>query len=53
MAWCEMDPWAPINGISLERYAELSAELSGTQDPNAQAEIVGKLGVQRADWHAA
>lgn len=48
-----MDPWAPINGISLERYAELSAEVEGTQDPNAQAEIVGKLGVQRADWEAA
>src|SRR5690349_6874309 len=48
-----MDPWAPINGISLERYAELSAEVSDTQDPEKQAEIVGKLGVQRADWEAA
>jgi len=48
-----MDPWAPINGISLERYAELSAEVSETQDPEKQAEIVTKLGVQRADWEAA
>jgi hypothetical protein len=48
-----MDPWAPINGISLERYAELSAEVSDTQDPEKQAEIVGKLGVQRPDWEAA
>ncbi|MBN9161569.1 MAG: hypothetical protein BGO98_48945 [Myxococcales bacterium 68-20] len=48
-----MDPWAPINGISLERYAELSAEVDGTQDPEKQAEIVGRLGVQRADWEAA
>lgn len=48
-----MDPWAPINGISLERYAELSAELDGATDPNVQAEIVGKLGVARPDWEAA
>ena len=48
-----MDPWAPINGISLERYAELSAEVADTQDPEKQAEIVGKLGVARADWEAA
>lgn len=48
-----MDPYAPINGISLERYAELSADCSDTQDPNAQAEIVAKKGVGRADWDAA
>ena len=48
-----MDPYAPINGISLERYAELSADCSDTQDPNQQAEIVAKKGVQRADWEAA
>lgn len=48
-----MDPYAPINGISLERYAELAADCSDTQDPNAQAEIVAKKGVQRADWEAA
>jgi hypothetical protein len=48
-----MDPYAPINGISLERYAELSADCSDTQDPNQQAEIVAKKGVSRADWEAA
>lgn len=48
-----MDPWAPINGISLDRYAELSAEVSDTQDPEKQAAIVAQLGVQRADWEAA
>src|SRR5688572_27741305 len=48
-----MDPYAPINGISLERYAELSAEIDGITDPNQQAEAIGKLGVQRADWEAA
>jgi hypothetical protein len=48
-----MDPWAPINGISLERYAELSAEVEGRQDPVKQAEIVGRLGVARPDWEAA
>jgi hypothetical protein len=48
-----MDPYAPINGISLERYAELAADCSDTQDPNQQAEIVSKKGVSRADWEAA
>lgn len=48
-----MDPWAPINGISLERYAELSAEVTGENDRDKQAAIVGALGVQRADWEAA
>jgi hypothetical protein len=51
--WPRMDPYAPINGISLERYAELSAEIDGITDPNQQAEAIGKLGVQRADWEAA
>jgi hypothetical protein len=48
-----MDPYAPINGISLERYAELSAEVAHTQDPEQQAQVVGQLGVARADWDAA
>lgn len=48
-----MDPWAPIQGITLERYAELSAEIEGTQDPERQAEIVARLGVTRPDWEAA
>lgn len=48
-----MDPWAPINGISLERYAELAADVSDTQDPAKQAEIVGQKGIGAADWEAA
>ncbi len=48
-----MDPYAPINGISLERYAELCAEVADTQDPARQTEIVGRFGVSRADWEAA
>jgi hypothetical protein len=50
-----MDPnMQPINGISLERYAELSALVSdaGT-DADAQAKIVEGAGVSRADWEAA
>jgi hypothetical protein len=48
-----MDPYAPINGISLERYAELCADVEGTQDPEKQAEIVSRSGVSRTDWEAA
>ncbi|AKV01081.1 hypothetical protein AKJ09_07744 [Labilithrix luteola] len=48
-----MDPYAPINGISLERYAELCADVSETQDPDRQAEIVAQKGVTRTDWEAA
>lgn len=48
-----MDPYAPIHGISLERYADLGAELDGITDPDAQAQKVGELGVSRQDWEAA
>ncbi|MCK6590310.1 MAG: hypothetical protein HUU21_29110 [Polyangiaceae bacterium] len=48
-----MDPYAPINGISLERYAELGAELDGITDPDEQKRKVGSLGVSAADWDAA
>jgi len=48
-----MDPYAPINGISLEQYAELSADVSETQDPEKQAEIVAQKGISRTDWDAA
>jgi hypothetical protein len=48
-----MDPYAPVNGISLERYAELAADVSDTQDADKQAEIVAKKGVSRQDWEAA
>lgn len=48
-----MDPNAPINGVSLERYAELAAELDGIDDPQAQTAKVGELGVSAGDWNAA
>jgi hypothetical protein len=48
-----VDPYAPINGISLERYAELGAELDGITDPAAQVRKVGALGVAAGDWEAA
>jgi hypothetical protein len=49
-----MDPFAPINGISLEMYAELGAAVSDcTNDPERQAQIVASMGVNRADWEAA
>ncbi|HEY1694374.1 MAG TPA: hypothetical protein VGG39_19530 [Polyangiaceae bacterium] len=48
-----MDPYAPINGISLERYAELGAELDGITNPSEQAAKVATLGVNGPDWDAA
>lgn len=47
------DPYAPIQGISLERYAELGAELDGITDDQAQIAKVAQLGVSAADWTAA
>lgn len=45
---------SPIRGISLERYAELSAEITDVaQDPEACARKVEALGVARADWEVA
>jgi hypothetical protein len=44
----------PINGISLERYADLGAAVAGHEnDPEACVRIVGEEGVSRADWEAA
>ena len=48
-----VDPYSPINGISLERYAELGAELDGITDTNAQKAKVATLGVSGPDWDAA
>ncbi len=49
-----MDPFAPINGISLERYAELGAIVSDHVNDRAKcAELVEKEGVRREDWDAA
>ncbi len=50
----DMDPMSPIQGISLQRYAELSAEVTDViHEPDACARIVEGLGVSRADWEAA
>lgn len=44
----------PINGITLERFAELGAEVADSvNDPEACARIVESKGVARADWEAA
>lgn len=49
-----MDPFAPINGISLERYAELGAALDGKDDDKAgTAAVLQAEGVSQADWDAA
>jgi hypothetical protein len=49
-----MDPFAPINGISLERYAELGALISDCyQDRDQVLAIVDAQGVRRDDWEAA
>ena len=48
-----MDPYAPINGISLERYAELGAALDGVTDPGEQEKVVAEHGIAAADWNAA
>jgi hypothetical protein len=48
-----MDAFAPINGISIERYADLGAEVDGITDAAEQAKKVGALGVAAADWEAA
>jgi hypothetical protein len=48
-----MDPYAPIGGISLERYAELGAELDGITDPGEQTKKVVSLGVDAGAWDAA
>lgn len=51
----QMDPnFAPIHGISLERYAELGADIAGLEnDPEAQARVVQQQGIARSDWEAA
>ncbi len=45
---------APIQGISLERYADLGAALDGTDDkPDEMRRILGAEGISEADYHAA
>ena len=49
-----MDPFEPINGISLERYADLGAALDGKEkDKKAVAEILAAEGVSAEDYEAA
>ena len=50
-----MDPaMEPINGIDLERYADLAAAIEGKEQDKAEvARIMGEEGVQVADWEAA
>lgn len=49
-----MDPFAPIQGISLERYAELGAALDGLdKEPARQAEVLRQEGVLPSDYEAA
>ncbi len=49
-----MDPFAPINGISLERYADLGAALDGLdKDKKGTAEVLAKEGVTVEDYEAA
>jgi len=49
-----MDPFAPINGISLERYADLGAALDGKdKDKKATEETLQAEGVSVADYEAA
>src|SRR5580658_5576817 len=50
-----MDPsLTPIQGISLERFAELGAEVADSvNDQDACARIVESNGVSRANWEAA
>ena len=44
----------PINGISLERYADLGAALDGTNnDPEAVRRVLAAESVAEADWEAA
>lgn len=49
-----MDPFAPINGISLERYADLGAALDGKDKDKAGTEaVLAAEGVTVQDYEAA
>src|SRR5262245_24925270 len=44
----------PINGISLERYADLGAAIADFMDnPKKVAEVIASEGVRLEDWEAA
>ncbi|MBM4376551.1 MAG: hypothetical protein FJ095_15825 [Deltaproteobacteria bacterium] len=48
-----MNPYAPIQGISLERYADLGAELDGIEGEAEKEAKIASLGVPLDDWRAA
>lgn len=49
-----MDPFAPIAGLSLARYADLSADVAVARgDALKIGEALGKAGVTAADWERA
>lgn len=49
-----MDPFAPVQGISIEQFAELSAEgIDLWNDPERWAQVVAEKGIAPADWEAA
>lgn len=49
-----MDPLAPISGLSLEKYADLSAEITVARgDALKVGEALGRAGVPAADWERA
>ena len=49
-----MDVFAPINGITLEKYAELTALMVDVRDDLERCLLIAEAnGVPRADWLAA
>lgn len=49
-----MDPFAPIAGLSIDRYADLSADVAAARgDALKIGEALGKAGVSAADWEMA
>jgi hypothetical protein len=49
-----MDPFTPIAGLSIDRYADLSADVAAARgDALKIGEALGKAGVAAADWTLA
>lgn len=49
-----MDPLSPIAGVSLDRYADLSAEVAAARGDSLKVgEALGRAGVSAADWDVA
>lgn len=46
-----MDPFAPVSGMTVEKYADLSAEVASHRgDALKVGEALGKAGISAADW---